>query len=145
MASFAYTNAKLLLMKGDLDLDTADLRVALVMSNTTADTTEDAATFGDITTLDEYDGASYARQALGSEATAADNTNNRAEFTAANITFATLGAGTRQAVAALLHVHNATPGLEIPVAYIDTGGFPFAGNGGNVNINWSAEGILQIT
>src|SRR3972149_3413525 len=39
-------------------------------------------------------------------------------------------------------VTDAAPPL---VAWIDTGGFPFSGNGGNVDVAWNAEGIVQAT
>ena len=46
MASFWYTPAKERLAKGDLDFEEAghDIRVMLCMTNTTADTDQDAAT-----------------------------------------------------------------------------------------------------
>jgi hypothetical protein len=145
MASFVYTPRKTDLLNGNLDLAAADVRVALVMSNTTADTAQDANDLADIT-LDEYDGANYARQAIGTEAVNEDAANNRAEFDGDNIQFANLGAGTRQAVGMLVYIHvDGTAANDLALAYIDSGGFPFDGNGGNVDVAWNAEGILQLT
>ena len=57
MASFVYTYAKTKLLSGDLDLNAHDIRLMLVMTNTTADTEADKVFVGDFTTLDEMDGA----------------------------------------------------------------------------------------
>lgn len=144
MASFAYTHAKYLLATGAIDLATADIRVMLVMTNTTADTEKDVEFVGDFTTLDEYDGANYARKAL-TEAVNQDDANDRAEFDATDIQWAALGAGTRQAQAMVVFLHDTNDAGSNPIAYIDSGGFPFSGNGGNVDVTWNAEGILQLT
>lgn len=144
MASFWYTEGLRQVMAGETDMNAADIRVRLVMSNTTADTEQDATTVGGFTTLDEYDGANYATKALANEAVAADNANNRAEFDADDITWTALGAGTRQAVGmVVVKFVDGTTG-DIPLLFIDTGGFPFSGNGGNVTVQWNAEGIGQL-
>jgi len=144
MANFVYTVAKAELLKGTLDFDAPnDFRVLLVMTNTTADTEADVATVSAFTTLDEYDGANYARKELASDTVTKDDANDRGEYDAADITWTALGAGTRNAQAAVLIKHVTDDTDSIPIAYIDTGGFPFAGNGGNVTIQWPAEGILQ--
>lgn len=115
------------------------------MTNTTADTQEDAKFVSDITTLDEYDGTNYARKAYASEAVAADNTNNRGEFDAADVQYATLGAGTRQAQARVIYKHVGADSSNLLIAFVDSGGFPFTGNGGNVDVTMNAEGLLQAT
>lgn len=145
MASFVYTHAKYLLATGAIDFTSDDMRVLIVMTNTTADTEKDVEFVDDFTTLDEYDGSSYARKALASEAVNQDDANDRAEFDATDIQWATLGAGTRQAQAMVLIKHVTDDTDSLPIAYIDTGGFPFSGNGGNVDVTWNAEGILQLT
>lgn len=145
--SFVYTGFKNRLLKGDVDFDTQDIRAMLVMTNTTADTDQDSNVVNDITTLDEYDGAGYSRAALASETVNQDNANNRAEFDAADFTFgATVAAGTRQAAGIVLYRHvDGTAANDQLIAYIDSGGFPFAGNGGSVSVTVNAEGLLQAT
>lgn len=147
MASFVYTPAKTLIGQGGLDLREAgaDIRVILVMTNTTGDTDQDAQYVGNITTLDEMDGANYARQALANQAVNEDAANNRAEFDADDPTFASLGAGTRQVAGAIYYRHVTNDADSPLIAYVDSGGFPFAANGGNVTIQHNAEGIVQIT
>ena len=147
MANLIYTRTKAKLMSGDLDLDTHDIRAMLVMTNTTADTEEDTEFVSGFTTLDEMDGAGYARVALTGEAVAADTVNNRGEFTCDTITFPSVDAGTRQVAAMLLYRHVTNDADSIPIAYIDTlgvGSFPFTANGGDVQIAPDAEGVLQL-
>lgn len=145
--SFVYTPIKQLLAKATIDFDTADVRAILVMSNTDADTAQDAATITAIGTLDEYDGSGYSRPDLGASTVTQDDPNNRSEITYGNFTFgATVGAGTRNAVGMVIYNYvDGTAANDFPIAYIDTGGFPFAGNGGAINVTVNAEGLLQIT
>ena len=145
MASFVYTPAKTAILNGDIDFAVDDIRLALVMTNTTADTDQDMANIADITTLDEMDGANYARKSLAGEAVNEDAANNRAEFDATDVTWTALGAGTRQVAGAVLYKHVTNDADAVLIAYIDTGGFPFTANGGDVTVTWNAEGILQAT
>lgn len=120
-----------------------DVRAILVMSNTDADTNVDAEFVGDLT-LDEYDGASYARVALTSEAFAADLADNRAEWTADQFVFTSLGAGTRQCVGLILYLHVTNDADSPVIAFYNGAGFPFDGNGQNVTFNVNAAGLLNV-
>lgn len=144
MASFVYNNAKRAFFAGELDLDSNDIRVIILMTNTTANTEDTAATISAFTTLDEHNGTNYVRKACASEAISQDNTNDRAEFTYSAITWTALGAGTRQAQAFLVYKHVTNDSDSIPLIYIDTGGFPFNTNGGDVTFTPNAEGVLQL-
>ena len=147
MANFIYNEAKRALAEGEIDFGTGgtDLRVMLVMTNTTADTEFNVNTISGFTTLDEMDGANYARIALSGEVVNEDVANNRAEFDASDVTWTSLGAGTRQVQALILYKHVGADSSNVPIAFIDTGGFPFSANGGNVTIQWNADGIVQIS
>lgn len=145
MANFAYNHLKHLLATAGIDFGTADLRMLLVMSNTTVDTEDDAVNLAGFTTIDEYDGANYARADLAGVSVAKDATNNRSEVTFTAPTFSSLGAGTRQCQAAVVYLHvDGTAANDIPLFYIDTGGFPFDGSGTDVTISPNAEGALQV-
>jgi hypothetical protein len=144
MANFVYTEAKRALLAGELDMNAHDIRVMLVMTNTTADTEEDKTTISGFTTLDEMDGAGYARQALANEAVAADNPNNRGEFDADNVNIANVSAGTRQVAGVVVFRHVTNDADSVPICYIDDD-CPFDANGGDIDITWNAEGILQLT
>lgn len=139
--SFCYTRALGLLNSTVL---TGDVRAALVMSNTTADTDEDATFLADIGTLDEYDGSGYARQALTAEAFAVDTATDRFKFSADPFVFAGLGVGTRQCVGLLLYLHVTNSSDSKPLFYIDGAGFPFDGNGEDVSFTPSADGISYL-
>lgn len=143
--SFVYTPAKYKIARGEIALQSADTRVLLVMTNTTADTDQDAATISGIGTLDEYNGANYARKAFSGEVVNEDDPNNWAEFTADPVTWSTLGVGTRQCQAAVIYLFVTNDADSVPIAYIDTGGFPFDGNGGNAVLTPNAEGFLKVT
>ena len=143
--SFAYTPAKYKFGRGEIAWQSSDIRVLLVMSNTTADTDQDAATISAFTTLDEFDGANYVRKAPTGEAVNQDDVNNRAELDADDITWTALGARTRQGIAMVVYKFVTDDTDSVPILYIDSGGFPFTGNGGNVAVTWNVEAIGQIT
>lgn len=146
--SFWYTPAKERLANGGLDWDASDIRVMLCMTNTTADTDQDAGTISAIGTLDEYDGSGYSRHQLAAEAVTRDDPNNRAELGGTSpISFgATVGAGTRSAAGMMVYKHvDGTAANDQPIAWIDTGGFPVNGGGGPFQATINAEGLLQVT
>lgn len=143
MASFVYTPAK----KSLLDSDTllTDVRLLLVMTNTTADTDQDVKNIDDIGTLDECDGANYVRKAVGSEATSQDDPNNRAEFTFAAVTWTALGNGTRQLDGIVMYQHVVDDTDALLIAFIDPTGWPLNPGGADLTVTPNAEGVLQLT
>lgn len=145
MADFWYTPAKQKLAKGDLDFDTLDVRAILCMSNTTADTDQDAATISAIGTLDEYDGPGYSRIDFAGAAVNQDAANNRAEIDYSDGSFGTtVAAGTRNWVGIIYYQHvDGTAANDIPIAWKDL--TAANGNGGAVNLTVNAEGLLQVT
>ena len=143
MANFAYTHALALLLKGDIDFENDDIRVMLIDSTTTADTEKDVSFIGDFSTLGELSGTGYVRKALGTQVVNQDDPNDRGEFDAADIVWTAINAGTAQAMLIYKHVTNDAD--SIPIAYVDTGGFPISTSGGDVTIQWNAQGILQAT
>ena len=147
MANFVYDHAKLLLATGALNLSTADCRLALLMTNTTADTEKDKGTISGYTLLDDYDGSGYPAGGIAftGETVTEDNSGHKAILDANDITFNAIGAGTRQAQGALLYAFVSSLGASIPIAWFDTGGFPFAGNGSNVTFQVNAAGLLNLT
>lgn len=146
MASNIYNAAMASLIDGTIDLNTDDIRAKLLMTNTTADTDKDAiANVDDIGTLDLCDATGYADVALTSEAVAADDANDRAEFDADNISFAGLsGDGTRAYQGVLLYKYvDGTDANDIPICFIDfTADIPSTAT--QVDVPWDAEGILQL-
>lgn len=142
--SFTYNPAKQAFGSGALDLQTADLRVRLVMTDTTADTDSNAATLSAITTLDTMDGANYADQGLVGVAFTPDPANNRSELDADDIVFTNLGPGTRQVAGWILYAFGTNDADSQPIAFYDGGGFPFAATGSDVTLQFDPQGLLQI-
>jgi len=147
--SFVYNKRKAPWMNqtSPVDFNTDDMRVLLVMTDTTCDTEKDVSTFAGFTTIDEMDGANYVADgmALANEAVNEDLPNDRAEFDADDLTWSALGAGARSIAAAVLYKFITNQAASEPVAYIDAGGFPFAASGTDFTLQWNAEGILQFT
>lgn len=145
MADLVYNNTLLDAIQGDLDLaeGVEDIRVALLSTNTTADIEEEVALMNGFTTLDEHDGTSYTRKTLSSQAVAIDTSNDRAEFDCEDLTWSSLGNGTReiQGLLFLNHVTNDTDSVprffqELP-ATVNPGG-------GNLTVTQDAEGALHV-
>lgn len=126
-----------------VNFSTVDWRVLLTMSNYDYATEKDDS-FLSTMTLDECDGANYARQALASEAWTKDATNNRSELTADPVVFSALGAGTRQNESAVLYIHAGADSANIPALDMNEGGFPFDGTGSDNTITFDAEGVIQL-
>lgn len=143
--SFVYTEAKRALLAGELDLNAHDIRAMLVLNTTTADTEEDVTTIAGFSSLAEVSDGSYARVSLTTEAVNSDNANNRAEFSSDTpISWPALTTGgTVQAMILYRHVTNDAD--SVPIAFIDSGGFPFSLTGANLSVNQNAEGWLQAT
>ena len=151
MASVIYNKAKQLMSNGTIDLDSDNIYVALLMTSSTAGTDNDGVEHvDDIGTLDEMDGANYERKALANKAVNLDDTNDRAEFDADDVTWTALGVGTRSVQGALIYVDADADGASADdstndaIAYVQ-----FSSNldadGSDVTVSWNAEGILQLT
>lgn len=143
MASHMFNIAKQKIMTGDIDFNLDDIRIALLSTNTTADTENDGVSFvSGITTLDEFDGANYVRKALTTEAVNLDDPNDRAEFDADDVTFTALGAGTRAIDGILLYKHVTNDADSIPIAWLEYTADKTP-DGSDFVVAWDAQGIVQ--
>lgn len=146
MASAIPNSALVRLLTGDIDLNADDIRARLCMTNTTCDTEVDAINdLADYTTIDPADATGYADVALASEAVAADDANNRAEFDANDISFTGLGGdASRDYQGVLLYKYvDGTNANDLPLCFIDfTADIPSTAT--QVDVPWNAEGILQL-
>ncbi len=143
MSNFVYNESKKQIALAGINFASADIRLMLVDNTTTADTEDDANFIDDFTTLGELSGTGYARQALANQAVNEDAANNRAEFIADDVAFTNINAGTAQAAIIFLFVSDDLD--SIPILYIDETDFPIITNGGNITLNFNAEGILQFS
>lgn len=142
MADVSFNNGMEQILKGAIDFSSDDIRIALLMTNTTPDADDNVP--NDIATLDEFDGANYVRKALASETVTQDDANNRAEFDAADVTFSSLGAGTRAIEGILIYKHVGTDANHILLFWKELGS-TFTPSGNDVILNWDTQGILQLS
>ncbi len=142
MANFAYTTLSLLLGSEGIDFAADDMRCLLVGVVTTADTEEDTTFLSGFTTLDEFVGGSYGRQTLAGEAFAVDNANDRSEFNATAPVFSAIDTDTAQAMILFMFITDDT--ASPPIGYYDDSPFPVVGNGGDLTVNFNAEGAVQV-
>lgn len=148
MASFVFNDAKANLMNGTVDLDTNTIKVLLV-GTTFSGVEDDGPNVSNITTLGELTGTGYTsghgnagRKTLTSATVTADDTNNRAAFDAADVTWTGISAGTIHG--ALIHKEGTTNDTDAKViAFIDLANT--VTNGGDITISWGANGILLLT
>jgi hypothetical protein len=152
MASLTYNLGRKEILDGTIDLGADVIKAMLVTSSYVAnvdnDFVDDAGANDPID--HELSGTGYAagfagagRKTLGSIAITEDDTNDTAEFNAANLTWTGIDAGTAAAV--IIYRHLTSDALSTMIAYIDTGGFPVVTNSGDLTITWNAEGIIQLT
>lgn len=119
------------------DLLTITIKALLLMTNTTAGTQNDGiSATTDFTTLDEHDGANYAQQTLTSKTITKDDTNDRAKFDAADLTFANLGAGARDVAGVLLVWDDG--GTLRPISWHEYAS-PRVADGTNFVVEWRAD------
>lgn len=145
MASAIPNSAKERLLNGGIDLNTDDIRARLVMSNTTCgsavDNINDLADY----TVDVCDSTGYADIAL-TESVSVDNTNDRAEFDATDISFTGLGGdASRNIVGCLIYKYvDGTDANDIPVCYLEFG-TAVNSSATQIDVTWNENGLLQLS
>lgn len=146
MANKIYNHAKAEILRGAVNFTADTFKLELVMSNTTAGSEVNVTTMGGFTTRDSCDAVGYPAGgvALASLTVSDDAGGNRGYFDAADVTFSSLAAGTRQVAGMILYKFITSLSASLPIAYFDTPGFPFWGNGSNVVVQWSTSGIVEI-
>lgn len=139
---YVYNNFKeLLLNGGGIDLDNDTIRVALVTSSYTPNI--DTHDFFDDVSSYQLSGTGYTAggATLASKTVTQDDTDNEGVFDAADVTWTAINAGT--AAYAVLYKDTGTESSSPLIGYIDMGSK--ATNGGDLTIQFNAEGILNLT
>ena len=117
------------------------IEVALLMTNTTVVTENDGIDDdGDFTTLDEHDGASYARVTLTGKTVTTEDASDRAVLGASSAVFTGIGAGTRQIRGVLLLWNDA--GVKRPVSYHHYETAKQVDGSGNFTVTWPTTSIM---
>ncbi len=122
----------------------ADIRVALLMTNTTADTDKDAINFvSNIGTLDECNASGYARVAIVGEASNVDDTNDLAAFDGNDVSFTGLGGNASRAIqGALIFKFVTNDADSIPIAFVDFD-VDISATATQIDVPWNAAGIIK--
>lgn len=149
MADFIYAYGHLKCLDGTIDLSSADIRIILVDTTTTADTEKDATAISDFTTLGEFDGSgapsSFAgRIALGNETLAHLTASDRVKFGngGTGLTVSSVSAGTNANQGIVVYYHDTNDAGSIPLAYLDAS---WQGNGGDITLTEHADGLFYFT
>ena len=146
MASFEYTPMKTRRGRGQLNMETADLRALVVTVGTNAHTLNDAANLAAITTLSEYAGTGYARTTLASKTVIENLANDRADFDCADLNFgsAVSAAATNIAGVIILDRVDGTAANDRPWLFIDFAAANTNGGGGPLDMTVNAGGLAQL-
>ncbi len=142
MADVIFNSFKAYIMDGTIDLDADVVKVALVTDSYSPDQDAHEA-FDDLSGECTGSGYTSGGTALAGTAVTIDDTDNEGVWDATNHTFSSINVSTVDA--AVLYVSNVTASTSWLICYIDSGGFPKVTDGGDLNINWNAEGILNLT
>lgn len=146
MANLVYNRGKEAIAKGEIDLDTSDLRVMLVKSTYVENA--DHLTVDDGSANDpashEITVAGYARGALAGKVVTRDDTNDFAYLDGTDQLFAALAAG-ETIGGAVLYRHSGVDSGNILLSYYDLANTPT--NGGDVTVQWATPangGVLKL-
>lgn len=143
MATRVFDAGKVDMLK--VNAETADLRVALLMSNSTAGTVADTGiSFVSNLTLDEFGGSGYARQVLANKSVNKDDANNRGELDADDVNFGVLGAGLRPVIDVLVYRHVTTDADSIPWS-VHTFATAKTMDGSEFIAKIDVDGLIQLT
>ena len=137
MFSLIYSQAKRLIMNGEFSINRPEnytLYALLVMTESTAEIEIDALTLNDIRTLDEMDGANYARQLLVS----VENTPAYEPTV-----FSQMERGSRSIKGVLVYMQRESE--EIPIIYIGAVTSPYRSEFFDFTVEWSEEGIIHLS
>ena len=144
MASHWFNEGKRAVLAGEIQFATDDIRAALCMLNTTADSVIDGAIHLSDLTLDECDGAGYSRQALANKTVTRDDTNDLAVFDADDESFGSIGASTRNVQGVLIYLHVTNDADSVPLFWLEfsTSKVP---DGSDFTVRWSASGLTTCS
>jgi hypothetical protein len=152
VASFVYNKAAQEMADGTIDLLTDTIKTMLVTSQYSAARTDLVVDNGgandpvdaeiNVTGYTRgWNGAG--RKTLASKAVVVDQANNRAEFSAGNLTWTSLGTGATIAAMVLIKEGVSNDTTSRLIAYLDVTDTPT--NGGNIAFTFDAEGVIQFS
>ena len=150
MASQVYNSFKDLLTNATFDWVNDSIRVALLMTDTTADTDNAGIdVVSNIGTLDEFDGVGYpsgfggGRLVLAALAKSDPVVRGLSDLDADNLSGLSFRDGLRQVAGILVYKHISSDALSPVIGWIDDGGFPVDGSA-LPGITWNAAGLFIV-
>lgn len=143
MASFVFTDATRRFLAATHNMASADIRAALCMVGNNVSTLPNANFLSDLI-LAEYDGLGYARVQLTGLSLVENAVEGRTELHADNPIFPLLAPATFPAAGILFYVHVGADSANLPLCFIDKGGFPKNGNGQDFEFLLGAAGLLYV-
>lgn len=149
MASIVYNKAKQMLMSGQINLtSTTSLKVLLLESTSSTPDNPDHDTLSDFI-ADEFSDTNYTgghagsgRKAVSSVTVVLDNTNDRAYYDLADITWTALG-GTSAVVGVCLFMEMAADTSSVPIVFADTA--DVTTNGGDFTLQFDSSGFIRLS
>lgn len=148
-------HAKQQYLRGNIDWENDTIKVALLANSISFSLDIDADEFVDDvlngTDAEEFDtagGTGYSRQ-TAAPTTSQDDTDDEGVADAPDVTFSSLDNATIQGVLVYKQVgtDDSTPGDDIILYYLDDSDIsdlPKVTNGGDISIQWAAEGIVNL-
>lgn len=140
MADVVYNHFKAKIMDGTIDLDTDDVRVALLTSNYTPD--KDAHHYWDEVNANEVSGTGYTAggQLLSGKAVTIDDTDDEGVFDADDVTWTNSSITARYAVVFKSTSQASTSDLVCAFDF----GSDKTSSSGDFTISWNDEGVLNL-
>ena len=131
MANALYPLAKQEMLKGNLNMSTGTVKIALI----------DTGTYTYSAAHQYY---SSVTGVVGTPQTLGTKTFVNGLFDAADVTFTAVTGNSVEAL--IIYIDTGTPSTSQLVAYIDTGvtNWPVTPNGGDIGITFNASGIFQL-
>lgn len=143
MANFVYNEAKEDILLGDIAFASGLTQVvlSLCMSNTTCDIENDGIVdLTDFTTIDEFDGSGYFATEVENVTVTKNDANDRAIFDGDNVSFGSIGVGTRDIVGSLIWIGSTNK----PLIWLDWSSSPVTPDGSIFKVNWNSIGISLL-
>jgi len=145
-------HAKQQYLRGQIDWENDTIRVALVADSIAFSLDIDADEFvNDVlngTDAEEFDtagGTGYSRVTVANATTSQDNTDDEGVADGDDVTFSSLDGATIQGV---LVYKEVTDDTDSPILYYlddsDVSDLPKNTNGGDITVQWAAEGIVNL-
>jgi len=136
-----------------IDWDADTIKCIPMMTNTTADTEYEVETVSAITTPDYMDGTGFTwtyggdgNKDLSGSLAITDVTGapgvGYAKIDATDVTWATLGAGTRAIQGILIYKDGGSYSASVPLCFVDFAS-DFTANGGDLTVAWHADGLVK--